>query len=281
MPRRVNVAGGADAGGGPQDWFQSLPIVTQYWLAATGVITIAANFNIIEPEQCIFVWKRIQSHLELWRVFTCFCYAGSFSFPTAFKIYMQVIMSRQYEKSNPYNTGAGGGTADYIFSLLFAAIVMLVTYPIVLPFLNIFPIFHNNLVFFVVYVWSKRNPEAQGNIWGFPIPAPYFPWAYIALSMFTGAPFNDMLHGLAVGHLYYFLVDVVPQVYGKDILLTPQFLIDQFGVGEFRPEAPTREPEPQGVGGGAAGGGNGGRAGGGGGGGGYNWGGGGQALGRS
>lgn len=275
MPRRVDVAGGGDAGGGPQDWFQSLPVVTQYWLGATAVITIAANFNIIESHQTLFVWSKIQSNLELWRVFTCFCYAGGFSFPTVFKIYMQVIMSRQYEKSNPYNTGAGGGTADYIFALIFAAIVTMLTYPLVVPFLPMMPSFHNNLVFFVVYVWSKRNPEAQGNIWGFPIPAPYFPWAYIALSMFTGAPFNDMLHGLAVGHLYYFLVDVVPQVYGKDILVTPHFLIDQFGIGEFQAEAPAREPAPQQ---GAAGGGNGGGAVRGGGG--YNWGG-GQALGRT
>jgi Derlin-2/3 len=50
-----------------------------------------------------------------------------------------------------------------------------------------------------------------------------------------------MLHGLAVGHLFYFLADVVPQVYGKDFLVTPLFLIDYFGVGHYQPDQAQRE----------------------------------------
>ena len=85
-----------------------------------------------------------------------------------------------------------------------------------------------------------------------------------------------MLHGMAMGHLYYFLADVVPQVQGRDVLHTPQFLIDRLGVGEFRPEPAARVPAPRPGFGNAAqqpaaaqqrGGG-------------YNWGGGGQRLGR-
>jgi hypothetical protein len=30
----------------------------------------------------------------------------------------------------------------------------------------------------------------------------------------------------------------VPQVQGKDLLVTPQFLLDKFGIGEYRPERP-------------------------------------------
>jgi len=33
-------------------------------------------------------------------------------------------MSLQYEKTTPLNTGAGGGTADYAFALMFGMIVV-------------------------------------------------------------------------------------------------------------------------------------------------------------
>lgn len=87
-----------------------------------------------------------------------------------------------------------------------------------------------------------------------------------------GGQVFDMLHGMGVAHLYYFLADVVPQVQGREILHTPQFLIDKLGVGEYRPEPAARAR--QGFGNAAAqtpaqqqGG--------------HNWGGGGQRLGRN
>lgn len=100
-----------------------------------------------------------------------------------------------------------------------------------------------------------------------------------------GNPYIDMLHGLVIGHIYYFLVDVIPAVYGKDVLQTPRFLIDYFGVGQYQP--PTSEPAPNNnaagrfgaVGGRPAGGGGAAAAAGGGGG--HHWGGTGQRLGTN
>ena len=119
----------------------------------------------------------------------------------------------------------------------------------------------------------------------------YLPFAYIAMTVFMGHPYMDMIHGILVGHLYYFLVDVVPMVYGKDILRTPQFLIDYFGIGEYRPEARAPAiPAPANNRGGLGGGGAQGlgrnpgapaAGAGGGGGGGHQWGGTGRPLGRN
>jgi hypothetical protein len=38
---------------------------------------------------------------------------------------MLYTMSVRYETNTPYNTGAGGGTADYAFAMIFAMVVML------------------------------------------------------------------------------------------------------------------------------------------------------------
>jgi Derlin-2/3 len=201
---------------------------------------------------------------------------------------MLVQFSKQYEAGGPFNTGAGGGTADYAFCMLFGMLSMLMTFPI-LPF-NLPPIFCRNMIYYVLYVWSKRNPTAQANIWGFPVQAIYLPFAYLAMTVFMGSSYLDMIHGIAIGHIYYFLVDVIPAVYGKDVLTTPRFLIDYFGIGEFQPAQQQAAPRPVAGGGGGRPVGRVGGVGGGGGeppaapqrgGGGHNWGGGGNALGTN
>ena len=206
---------------------------------------------------------------------------------------MLLTMSQRYEQSGPFNTGAGGGTADYVFAFMFGMIMILATYPFVIQMFPMPPIFAKNMVYYVMYIWSKRHPTAQANIWGIPMEAIYLPFAYLALSVFMGGSYFDLLHGLAIGHLYYFLADVYPQVSGKDILVTPKFLIDKFGIGDYRPTATAEvRANPQAAGaqvGGHTWGGAGrplGRVGeaappaAAGGGGGYTWGGGGRPLGR-
>jgi len=265
---------------GPADMFNALPIITRYWFGATMLITLSVNFGILSGHQIMWSWTNVTTSFEVWRFLTPFCFAGKFDFNTLIACYMLVQFSKQYESGGPFNTGAGGGTADYAFCLLLGAITMFVTYPILLILgLPVPPIFCKNLVYYVLYVWSKRHSTSQANIWGFPIAAIYLPFAYLAMTVFMGNPYMDMLHGLVVGHLYYFAVDVIPQVYGKDFLHTPNFLIDYFGVGEYQAPAPpaaATAPNRGGIGG-LGGGATAAPRGGGG----HQWGSGGQSLGTS
>jgi len=235
---------------GPESWFRSLPIITRYWFGTSLAITLAGNFNLVNPHQLMFVWPLIKNNFELWRLGTCFFYIGPFSFNTLIACYTLVQFSKMYELGGPFNTGAGGGTADYAFALMFAMVAILVTYPFVDAMVGLPPVFALNLIYFVMYTWSKRNPTTQMNIWGIPVQGVYLPFAYLALNVFMGHFYMDLLHGIAIGHIYYFLADVVPQLHGKDILHTPRFLIDQFGIGEYQPE-PIRPPAGQAPAGGA------------------------------
>jgi Derlin-2/3 len=205
-------------------------------------LTLSVNFGIINPYLIIWSWHDVTKSLELWRFLTTFCYAGPFSFNTLVACYMLVQFSKQYESGGPFNTGAGGGTADYAFMMLLGMATMLLTYPLVLGLFPIPPVFCHNLIYYVLYVWSKRHSTSQASIWGFPVLAVYLPFVYLALTVFTGGDYFGMLHGLAMGHLYYFLVDVIPVVYGKDVLQTPRFLLDFFGVGHY--QAPAFNPPP-------------------------------------
>jgi Derlin-2/3 len=269
-------------------------VVTRAWLTLSLGLTCAGNFGVISVYKFIFNLEKLKE-FEVWRLVAPFCYVGGWSFPTLISLFMLVQYSKQYEAS-PYNTGAGGGTADYAFCLGFGALGMLLSYPFVSGFIS--PLFSRNLTFYVLYVWAKQSPTAPANVWGVPLQAQYLPFAYIALNLVMGNPYLDLVHGLVIGHVYYFLVDVAPAVYGKDVLHTPQFMIDYFGVGAYVPPAggaagqgnnvwapPGRVNAPRGPAAAATIGGLGGGGGGGGaapaaGRGGYDWGTGGQTLGR-
>lgn len=229
----------------------------------------------------IWSWDDLKSGLELWRLLTPFCYVGPFDFNTLISTYTLVQFSKNYETGGPFNTGAGGGTADYAFCWLVGAALVLCSYPFLVTIVSLPPVFCKSMIYYVLYTWSKRHPTNNANIWGLPMQAIYLPFAYLALTVFMGNPYMDMLHGMACAHIYYFLVEVIPVVYGKDVIQTPQFLIDYFGIGEYRPAPPVVEQPRGGFGGfgntagagaGAGGGGRPAAGGGGGGGGGHLWG---------
>lgn len=59
----------------------------------------------------------------------------------------------------------------------------------------------------------------------------YLPFAFLALSVLMGGDLIGDLIGLAAGHCYYYLKDVVPINFRKEVLITPRFLrrIDHWG----------------------------------------------------
>ena len=53
----------------------------------------------------------------------------------------------------------------------------------------------------------------------------------VLLNLFMGKGISDLLHGVALGHLYYLLVDAFPIVYGNDTMHTVQYLNGFGGLG--------------------------------------------------
>jgi len=238
-PRTGNINTMDDSGGGPVEWFRSLPFVTQYWFGSTVLCTVAGNMGVISPMKLVYDWSLIKGQFEIWRFFTCFCFAGGFSFPTLILLYICYNFSNLYETNIPFNTGAGGGSADYLWMWLLGAAGMILSQPLVSKVLPISSyIYTSNMIYMVLYVWSKRHPTAPVSVWGFPVKGMHLPFAYLGLAVFTGSDYMSMVHGILIGHIYYFLVDVTPQAYGKDFIHTPQFIIEQIGMGTYIPSGP-------------------------------------------
>lgn len=222
---------------GPESWYDSMPFVTKHWLAAVVIITVSCNLGVLPIDKLVYVFDSIKSDFEIWRLFTPFLYMGGFTkqegFSTVISTFLLYQYSKQYESGIGFNTGGAGGTSDYIFMLLFGMVMNLVT--------NIYfqrYVLCKMLVYYVLYVWSKRYPTAQANIWGVPVPANLLPFALLLLHFCLGNDYMEYVQGYTVGHLYYFMADVVPKVYGQSYLQTPAFLLTKFGIGEYVPPAP-------------------------------------------
>ena len=85
-------------------------------------------------------------------------------------------------------------------------------------------VMQNPMLFSLIYVWSRLVPDQQMSIWGFPIMSVNLPWALMAMHLFTGGnPFNDLI-GVAIGHTYIFLKQILPESHGYDLLKTPGFM---------------------------------------------------------
>jgi Derlin-2/3 len=121
---------------------------------------------------------------------------------------------------DPLRTSRVGGSADFLFSLLimgitFLCFASLLGYPFIAPLMN----------YSILYLWSKKYPEAPTNIWGFSLKGSQLPWAVLLFNLITGASVMPYIIGILVGHIYYFLVTVLPLKNNKHYLQTPEWLI--------------------------------------------------------
>jgi len=171
-----------------------------------------------------------------------------------------------YEKFGSFDTGAGGGTADYAFMMLIGSVWSAVSYPILRHFVWVEAIFTINLMFYVMYVWSRRHPDTrvsydsthgydweciilkylmrsplsftislsfdywdQTTVLKLPVDASYVPFVHLAISLASGSSWFNAVHGIITGYVYCRIVNVIQ---------TPQFLIDNFGRGVYAARSP-------------------------------------------
>lgn len=77
----------------------------------------------------------------------------------------------------------------------------------------------------VVYIWSRRNPHERLRLYGvITVGAGYLAYILLGLSVCLGGnPIVDIL-GIIVGHIYFFIADVISQVYKVNLVKTPKLM---------------------------------------------------------
>lgn len=151
-----------------------------------------------------------------------------------------------------------GRIADFVWMVLLCVGVLL-PIPVLVPSIQI-PFFGPSLVFTLLYLWSRENPNANTSIMGMiTMKAFYLPWGMLGMGLVMGQdPVPDLL-GILAGHLYYFLAVLHPRTGGRRLIRTPEWCramcYTLFGV-RSAPAVVPAAAAARGTAAGAAGGGN-------------------------
>jgi len=198
--------------------FDSSPKITKSITLISGTISILCWLNIISPLYLYLNHELIFKRCQIWRIFTNFFFFGSLSANCVFHLILFFRNSKLLEK-NVFK----GNAADYLFFLLFFTINIF----IISPLFNIVFLSHS-LSFAMTYYWGRKSKNGIVLIMGIlTLRAQYLPIFYLIFSIILNSDFREDLIGFLIGHLFYFIKDILPRikrVKKKQFLKTPNFI---------------------------------------------------------
>jgi Derlin-2/3 len=208
-------------------WYLDIPVVSRCYLTGAVLTTLLCFLEIVSPLTLYYNYDLVVNKGQYWRLFSSFMFFGSFNLDFLFHLYFVVRYCRLLEEGS-----FRGKTADLLYMLLFGAFVTLL-FPSFFPLFSKIKFLGHPLAFMMVYLWA-RGPEQRNvrmSLLGlFPFNAPYLPWVLLLFSLFLRNPIESDVLGIIVGHIYYFLHDIYPQVAAvrgwslKQVLVAPAIL---------------------------------------------------------
>jgi Derlin-2/3 len=206
----------------PEEWYKNLPKVTKaYFTVAVGA-TVLTTMGAVSPMHLYADFDLTFYQLQLWRLITPFLWLGGFGMKWVFSI---VILVQSFNRlESEYYQGVRG-LGDFIYLCSFCAILLLAAAysPLQIYFLG------QILTFSVIYIWSRKDSQREVILYGFKFKAWVYPFMLMLISMILGNPLIYDVVGILIGHLYHFLIDIVPDQYNVRLLTTPQFIYNLAG----------------------------------------------------
>eukprot|EP00760_Papus_ankaliazontas_P019225 PhM_4_TR17961/c0_g1_i1/m.76685/K13989/DERL2_3; Derlin-2/3 len=196
-------------------WYFGIPVITRTYMTLCTLTAACITFQFLTPLTLYLNWSLVFEDKQYWRLVTNFLFFDAFGINFLFHMHFLYMYFCRLEEHYFHRR-----TADFFFMLLFGATSMLAAaYVMNILFLS-FP-----FLLFVLYVWCRRNPEEDLHILGLvPVSAPYIPYVFVLLSLVLGHSLRDDLLGIFVGHVYWYLADIVPRVVGFEVMRTPFFI---------------------------------------------------------
>jgi Derlin-2/3 len=203
----------------PEEWYHGLPTVARHYFTIAVVTTVLVSLNIVPINYLYLDFDLVFKKFQVWRLFTVFIFFGKFGLPWIFQMYM--LQRHVGNLESGYFQGLQG-LADMLTLLLFnGSLLLLMSF-----FFGTWPFMGSSMVFSCIYVWSRKDPYRQTQLLSFTFKAWHFPFVMMLFSVLLGnSPKMDML-GIVVGHVYHFLMDIVPHRYNRKLLSTPAFLFN-------------------------------------------------------
>jgi derlin-1 len=221
------------------DWYNSIPQITRYWFSGSIVVPLVARFGIINAHNLILLFEPFFNRFHIWRPITALLFYP-ISPQTGFSYLINLYFLYSYSSRLETST-FDGRPADYLFMLIFNWLLLTIV-----GFVASLYYIMDPMILSVMYVWCQLNRDVIVSFWfGTQFKAIYLPWVLVGFNMIIkGGGFIELL-GIAIGHVYFFLMFKYPQDFGgAQLLQTPEILYKYFpnrntGVHGFFGRAPT------------------------------------------
>ena len=191
-------------------WYNNVPVITRCLVTSIVLLTGVCHWGAFSPRSFHLDWDCIIRRLEVWRLVTNFLFLGPPSINWLLAVFIVAQTSESLEERTFHRC-----LTNYLFLLIYGACALLFVATVLRFVLEPVPFLSSALSSMLLYVWAYSNPGVRVNLMGvYAIQAPYLPWALVAFSLFAGSSVELQLMGIAVGHSFYFLEVVFPQVRG-------------------------------------------------------------------
>ena len=218
--------------------WSGIPPITRTLILGSATLALLVSLDLVTPYKLYFNWPLIRDKGQYWRMLTCLLYHGELSPQTIFDFTVFYYYSSKLELGD-FRHSPG----NLIVFLVFTCSLFLIAASYFgLQFLN------QCLSASMLYLWARRNPNVDVSLMEiFVIKAQFLPLFITLLVTVFGFSVVDDLIGYAVGHLYYFLADVlpnIPETKGLEPLESPlwlDILCDFFEISDAVNELALRE----------------------------------------
>jgi len=200
-----------------EEFVKSMPFFTKHYMLAIFVVTATISFNLINYEYLLLTYENIFEHYRIWTLVTNFLVIGKFSFHFLFKLFMVYYAVGSIEKYHTPNK-----YADFVY-LIMVCMGFVWIYSL---FVDATAYMSTQFILCLMYIYCKKEPLNKVRfMFGFVFKNAYLPWVLVVYYLITDQSIKQLLIGIAAGHTYIVLKDILPNsTYKYNILETPKFL---------------------------------------------------------
>ena len=199
--------------------------ITLIYLLSTGIVTILSNMNE-ESDILKYMkldYKKIINNFELWRLITTFLYIGKPSLKLIFNYFLYYKRMKSTEKKYLKNKKL----PEFIMLLFYLMVLSHISNFFAYLFFKFKPnsFLSNQLMFSIILINSKRNPEKMFKFYFARIPNKFVPYFLFTIRTAKSGKVMKNLISFIPGISYYYLKDAIPKINNNiDILVTPKYL---------------------------------------------------------
>ena len=211
-----------------KEFYYSIPPFSRYYLSAifalSFMLTYMKSQRLISFISYLFLdFQLVFKKLQIWRLFTNLFIIGPFSMNFLMFCLMFYSIVVKSERQAIYIKRY----AEFLMMIFYLIISLNLINYLSYIFFDIKPsvTLTGQFLHGLIYIDSKRDPERLSQIYFITVKNAYVPFCFMLFHILTGGSIYDDIIGILAGHLYFFLKDIIPITYHKDILVTPTYVI--------------------------------------------------------